>query len=151
MMKVKGATRGQMRIIETILASFVVVAAIAFMNTMAINPPSPRYEASELEKIGYNALNALNEQGLLSRYVYDREWNTLQAALRVSLPADVYFNLTIESFVDPQSYQRYPEASISYGADNIAASNSAALVIYVLSGTDYYDLTRILSLQLVRR
>jgi hypothetical protein len=144
MMKTQGARKGQMRVIETILASFVVVAAIAFMNTMAINPPSPRYVASDLEKLGYNVLNTLNEQGLLSRYIYDREWNTLEAALRVSLPADVYFNLTIR---DSSFYQ---EASIVYGGDNLVASNSAGSLIYILSGADDYDI-RILSLQLARR
>lgn len=143
-MKKSDARKGQMRVIETILASFVIVAAIAFMNTMAINPPSPRYASSDLEKTGYNVLNTLNEQGLLSRYIYDREWNALEAALRVSLPGDVYFNLTI---VDGEGYQ---EASIFYGGDNVFVTSPAGSLIYVLSGADDYDL-RILSLQLVRR
>jgi hypothetical protein len=143
-MKMKDARKGQMRIIETLLASFVIVAALAFMNTMAMNPPSSRYETSDLEKLGYNVLHNLNEQGVLVRYVYDREWNNLEAALRVSLPTDVYFNLTV---IDREGYV---EGSIIYGGTNVFASSSTGSVVYVLSGSDDYD-PRILVLELVRR
>jgi hypothetical protein len=50
-MRMRNGGEGQMRIIETILSSFVIIAALAFMNTMAINPPSLRYEAGDLEKL----------------------------------------------------------------------------------------------------
>lgn len=143
-MKMKDARKGQMRIIETVLASFVIVAALAFMNTVAFNPPSSKYETSDLEKLGYNVLHNLNEQRVLVRYVYDREWNNLEAALRVSLPADVYFNLTV---IDMEGYV---EGSIIYGQTNVFGSSSTGSVTYVLPGSDDYD-PRILVLGLVRR
>lgn len=140
----KNGRKGQMRIIETVFASFVIVAALAFMNTMAINPPSSRYETGDLEKLGYNVLHNLDEQGLLVRYVYGCEWSNLEAALRVSLPVDVYFNLTIINM------DGYVEGSIIYGEANVFASSLAGSVIYVLSGAGVdYD-PRILVLELVR-
>ncbi len=87
--------KGQMRVIEVILASLVIVFALSFANILAIVPTSPKYEATELEKLGYNVLHDLDKQGLLPRFVYKEEWENLTAALRVTLPFDVSFNMTV--------------------------------------------------------
>ena len=147
-MKMTNGNKGQMRVVETILASFVIVAALAFANAFAITPPSPRYETSDLERLGYNVLHNLDEQGLLTRFVYDRDWSSLEAALRVSLPVDICFNLTVYTVDGDVENQGAP---IVYGESDIFASSSlAASVTYVLScsGVDYDP--RILVLQLVR-
>lgn len=147
-MKMTNGNKGQMRVVETILASFVIVAALAFANAFAITPPSPRYETSDLERLGYNVLHNLDEQGLLTRFVYDRDWSSLEAALRVSLPVDVCFNLTVYTVDGDVENQGAP---IVYGESDIFASSGlAASVTYVLScsGVDYDP--RILVLQLVR-
>ena len=147
-MKMTNGNKGQMRVVETILASFVIVAALAFANAFAITPPSPRYETSDLERLGYNVLHNLDEQGLLTRFVYDRDWSSLEAALRVSLPVDVCFNLTVYTVDGDVENQGAP---IVYGeSDVFASSGLAASVTYVLSGSGVdYD-PRILVLQLVR-
>jgi len=87
--------RGQMRIIETILASFIIVAALSFVGIFAVSPTSPAYEMTDLEKMGYSALHDLDQQGLLAPIVYNQQWSDLRNILRITLPNDVYFNLTI--------------------------------------------------------
>ena len=149
--------KGLMRVIEVILASFIIVVALSFVNFLAIVPTSPKYEATELEKLGYNVLLDLDKQVILPRCVYNAEWENLTVALRVSLPLDVYFNMTIYYLNGTEINNR----RISYG-ENSAFANSmnVASVTYGLAGypikinaTQYeanYD-PRILSLQLTRR
>jgi hypothetical protein len=148
--------KGQMRIIEVILASFVIVFALSFANMFASSPTSPTYQATELEKLGYNALHDLDDQGLLPRFVYNQEWENLTSALRVLLPLDVYFNATVHD-LNGNILNNLP---ISYGDPSIFASlSNIASVTYGLVGysrrfnSTYYEATyvpRILTLQLVR-
>ena len=155
-MKLLNHNRGQMRIIEVLLASFVIMFALSFTNVLAVTPLSPKYEADELVKLGYNVLHDLDKQNLLSRFVYTGDWGNLAAALRVTLPLDVYFTLTV---YDLNGTELNSEA-ISYGtAQTFLRSKNVASVSYVLSGystrinaTHYqalYD-PRVLLLQLKR-
>lgn len=146
---------GQMRVIETILASLVIMVALAFVNNMLIPPYSPRYEAMELEKLGYNVLYLLEVQGILTSYVYDsnvaRGQNSLRSALMVCLPPDVYFNLTIYRL--DESGRLYIEGQhIVYGEPEAFKNPSqVSTVSYILASPGgYYD-PRLLVLQLVRR
>jgi len=151
--------KGQMRIIEAILASFVIFFAVVFINTFAVTPSSPTYETSELEKLGHNVLHDLDDQRLLARFVYNEEWKNLTAALTVCLPPDVYFNLTIyELKVDVSEVKLVvvnDNAPIYYGNPKVfETASSVASVTYILPGISNqyqanYD-PRILILQLVR-
>ena len=137
---------GQMRIIEALLASFLILFAIAFVNLFALTPTSQTYEAGELEKIGFNVLHDLDEQRLLGRYVQCEEWANFTAALTVSLPTDVYFNLTV---YDP-SWKVVNTAPISYGTTQVFSSSFVASVTYIVPGHQASYGPRILVLQLVR-
>ena len=140
------ATCGQMRVIEVILASLVIVFALSFANLFAVTPTSPKYEVTELEKLGYNVLYDLDKQGLLPRFVYSEDWSNLKAALRISLPIDVYFNLTVYDLNRTQ----INDTPIFYGdASAFENSKNVASVTYGLVGHDSYN-PRILVLQLVR-
>lgn len=139
-----------MRVIEVILASFIIVFALSFANILAIAPQSPKYEATELEKMGYNVLYDLDKQGLLTRLVYEKDWLGLQRALQVLLPIDVYFNLTIY-YLDGTKVNNVP---ICFGDPSFfAESKNVASISYGLIGsgqnTANYD-PRILILQLTR-
>ncbi|MEM1551195.1 MAG: hypothetical protein QXH03_00805 [Candidatus Bathyarchaeia archaeon] len=142
---------GQMRIVEVILASFVIIFAIFFVNIMAITPTSPKYEVTELEKMGYNVLYDLDKQGLLATFVYAENWSDLQAALRVLLPLEVHFNLTIY-YINGTVANASP---IFYGSlDTFYTSKNVASITYGLCGYSttskaVYD-PRILVLQLAR-
>jgi hypothetical protein len=95
-------------------------------------------------------------QGLLAKYVYTEQWDEAKAALRVMLPVDVYFSLSVQ-YINGTTVNNVP---IVYG-DNatVATSKDIASVTYGLPGyptkisaTDYrtnYD-PRILTLQLMR-
>jgi len=120
-----------MRVIETILASFIIVFALSFANILAITPTSPKYEVTELEKMGYNVLHDLDKQGLLARFVYNEEWDNLKAALRVMLPLDVYFNMTV---YDMHGIE-VNDATIFYGgSETFTTSKNIASVTYGLIG-----------------
>lgn len=138
---------GQMRIIEAILASFVILLATSFINVFAATPLSPMYETGESEKVGHNVLHDLDEQRLLARFVYNEEWENLTAALMVTLPPDVYFSLTVYD-LDGSVVNNMP---IYYGDPEVFAnSSSVASVTYLIPGYQATYDPRILILQLVR-
>jgi len=142
--------RGQMRVIEAIMASLIVVFAVAFIDLFAVTPVSPRYESGELEKIGYNVLHDLDGEGLLARFVYNAStaaWENLTAALAASLPTDVYFNLTVYD-VSGRVVNNQP---ISYGTSRVFINSTyVASVTYVVPGYQSVYRPRVLVLQLVR-
>jgi len=147
MKRAKGKGKsGQMRIVEALLASFLILFAIAFVNLFALTPTSQTYEAGELEKIGFNVLHDLDEQRLLGRYVQNKEWANFTAALTVSLPTDVYFNLTVYD----SSWKVVNTAPISYGTAQVFSSSFVASVTYIVPGYQANYSPKILVLQLVR-
>jgi hypothetical protein len=152
----KKSIEGQMRVVEVLLASFVIVFALSFANILTVVPTSPKYEVTELEKLGYNVLYDLDKQNLLARFVYNEEWQNLASAIRVNLPLDVYFNATV---YDLQGTQMNT-APVFYG--NLATFQSSKNVVSVTYGlvgypvnlnTTHYHVTynvRLLTLQLLR-
>lgn len=146
-----------MRVIETILASFIIVAALSFVGVFAVNPPSSGYEMTDLERMGYSALHDLDQQGVLVSLVYNVNWGDLRTALKITLPVDVYFDLKVYDL----SGSRLNGEQIIYGdtktfssAKNIA-SVSYSLVgiprLNVAAGTCEADYSpRILVLQLTK-
>ncbi len=152
----KRKQKGQMRVVEVILASFIITFALSFANILAITPTSPKYELTELQKIGYNTLHDLNKQGLLPQYVYKNQWENIEAALRVLLPLDVYFNLTVYDLQGNKINNR----TITYGTtENFRNFENVASITYGLPGyptrlnSTYYEANyepRILILQLTR-
>ncbi len=101
--------------------------------------------------MGHNVLHDLDEQGLLSRFVYNQtQWGQLALALMIFLPPDVYFNLTIYD-ADAQDTIINHDFPISYGSpEAFTASNSTASISYIIPGQQTEYNPRILVLQLVR-
>lgn len=138
---------GQMRVIEAIMASLLIVFAVAFVNLFAVAPASRSYESSDLEKIGYNVLRDFDEEGLLARFVDTADWVNLTSALAAALPTNVYFNLTV---YDVSGVVLNGQA-ISYGSASVFAnSDYVASVTYVVPGYQLVYRPRVLVLQLVR-
>lgn len=141
-------TKGQIRLVEALLASFIILVAITFLNVFAATPLSPTYESSNLEKMGNNVLHDLDEKRLLSRFVYNEDWGTLTMALMVSLPPEIYFDLTVYYL----NWTVVNDEAMLYGDIEVFETSSyIASVTYIVPGyqTDYDP--RILVLQLVRR
>ena len=130
MKKLKNS-KGQMRVIETVIASFIIVAALSFFSIFAVTPPSPGYEMTELEKTGYSALHDLDQQGLLTPLVYNSRWADLRTILKMTMATDVYFNLTIQSLKG----DRVNGPDILYGdIDTFSNAKNTASVTYCLVG-----------------
>ena len=141
-------TKGQMRLVEALLASFIILFAITFLNVFAVTPRSSTYETSDLEKMGNNVLHDLDEKRLLGRFVYNENWGTLTLALMVSLPPEIYFDLTVYYL----NWTVANNETIRYGNIEVFENSSyIASVTYIVPGyqTDYDP--RTLVLQLVRR
>ena len=139
--------KGQMRIIEALLASFIILFAIAFTNIFAMTPASSTYETGELEKVGLNVLHDLDEKHLLSRFVFNEEWANLTAALMVSLPSDAYYNLTVYNM----DYDVVNSMFIRYGSSQVfSESTHVASITYIVPGYQANYDPKILVLQLVR-
>jgi len=145
---------GQMRVLEVILASFVLLGALAFVNVFVSTPRSAVYEVDDLEKLGYNVLHNLDEQRLLARFVYvQAEWaSNFTNALRVSLPTGVFFDLTIH---DRNGIVLNRDVPIRYGDLGVFSnSNATSSVTYMVTGyTSVSQATydpRVLLLLLVR-
>ena len=149
--------RGQMRVIETILASIIVISALAFVNTFAATPSSQVYEVSDLEKMGYDLFHDLDQHDILIPLVYNEDWDNLQAVLKLTLPIDTYFNLTICDIKG----SRINSGDIVYGdTSTFENSKNTASVLYTLAGfsrknAGTYTVTaeyqpRILMLQITR-
>ena len=145
-----------MRIIETILASFIVVFALTFVSIFAAVPASTTYEVTNLEKMGYSLLQDLDQNGLLARFVYIEDWESIKAALSVSLPLDVYFKMTVYNLNQTKVY-----GTISYSpSGTFETSKNVASITYslvgypkIIGGSNSYQATynpRILILQLAR-
>ncbi len=137
-----------MRLVEALLASFIILVAITFLNVFAVTPLSPTYEPSNLEKMGNNVLHDLDEKGLLGRFVYNEDWGTLTMALMVSLPPEIYFDLTVYYL----NWTVTNNETIRYGNIEVFETSSyIASVTYIVPGYQTEYDPRILVLQLVRR
>jgi hypothetical protein len=135
-----------MRVVETLLASFIFISALTFVNTFFVLPSSPKYEVTDLEKMGHNALHDLDDQRILSDFVYNEKWDDLQLALMTFLSPDIYFNLTI---YDLDHNIINGETRITYGTEDTFETWTTS-IMYTLSGyQSQYD-PRILLLELVR-
>ncbi len=143
-------TKGQIRVIETILAVSIIFAAVSFVGIFAVRPTSPTYEVTDLEKMGYGALHDLDQQGVLTSLVYSnspQKWSDLRTVLKITLPIDVYFNLTIYDLNE----LRINGEKIIYGdeATFLDAKNVASVSYTLVGNAATYD-PRILVLEITK-
>jgi hypothetical protein len=145
-----------MRVIETLLSSFIIIAALSFVTIFAVTPSTPTFRVSDLKQMGYSVLHDLDQQGLLAPFVYNQSWTELRTVLKITLPIEVYFNLNVYDLNGARSN----DDQIIYGdVGTFDASNNIVSVAYTLIGytrqigIGNYDATydpRIIVLQLSR-
>jgi len=129
--------KGQMRVIETILASFIIVAALSFVGIFAVSPTSPSYEITDLEKMAYSTLHDLDQQGLLAPAVYSHSWSDLRNILRITMPNDVFFNLTIWNI---NGSPIYSGSQILYGGEEtFSDARNVVSISYSLVGVPKFN------------
>ncbi len=129
------SNRGQMRVIEVILASVIIISALSFVTIFSSTPTTPEFEVSDLEKMGYSALLDLDHHGLLAPNVYGQLWSDLRLVLKITLPVDVYFNLTVYNPTSDPWINVNGNNQIIYGdEETFSSSKNIASVSYALSG-----------------
>ncbi len=143
--------KGQMRIIETILAAFIIMIALSSFSFFNLIPLTPKYEVADLERTGYSVLQDFDQHGLLAWYVYNQNWNEFRTALKITLPVNVYFNVIVRDIYSNRvdnGLVSYGEASIFENAKNLV-SISYALVGHASGDYEAKYVPRIVILQLV--
>jgi hypothetical protein len=139
--------KGQMRVIETILAATIILAAVSFVGIFAVRPTSPAYEITDLEHMGYGALHDLDQQGVLTSLVYSGKWSDLRTVLKITIPVDIYFDLTIYNL----DGSRINGEQIIYGdSETFLEAKNIASVTYSLVGSASNYEPRILLLKITR-
>jgi len=145
--------QGQMRIIETILAAIIIASALFFVNFFSANPSASSYEVGDLEKMGYSVLLDLDQHGILTPMIYQPKWADLRTALKLTLPVDVYFNLTVYE-LHGTSLFKVDDDTIRYGDlttfSNANNAKNIASVSYSLVGTSEVYTPRLVVLQITR-
>ncbi|MEM3577519.1 MAG: hypothetical protein QXX51_03575 [Candidatus Bathyarchaeia archaeon] len=118
----RGANKGQIRIIEAFLAVIIVFSAFAVSGNLPSNQNVTRKE--DLSSIGLNALLQLDSDGFLGKCIDTAEWSTLREALGLLLPNWIAFNLTIYD----RAMQKVNTEPIANGE---LSSQETAFVAYV--------------------
>jgi hypothetical protein len=131
----KNANRGQIRIIEALLAVLIVFSAFA----VSANLPMARNvtKREDLTSIGLQSLIRLDEDGSLGKHIADRNFTALREAVSLLLPVGICFNLTI---YDKQMHQINTEVIANGGfvsqetvfVEYICASQDKAFSCYVI-------------------
>jgi hypothetical protein len=98
-------------------------------------PTSPEIEVQDLEKMGYSVLLDLDHQNILAPMVYGQNWGDLRMALKITLPTDVYFNLTVFTPVSYDLTKVNTNTQVIYGEEGVfSSSKNIASVTYTLTG-----------------
>lgn len=118
----KKENRGQIRVIEALLAIFVIFSSLVISANLTVsqNTASDHDAAS----IGSQALLKLDSDGSLGKCIDNGNWTALRDALNLVLPAGVTFNLTVYD----EQMQQVNNAVISNGG---FSSQEIAFVEYV--------------------
>jgi hypothetical protein len=128
-------SKGQMRVIEAFFASILLLSVLALL------PSGTNITSSSDQSListGQQVLLALDYNGLLSKLIENRSWDTLRNCVQSSLPPTVWFNLTI---LDEKNNVINKDVNISSGTpisqkilslDYICASQSPNYSIYIV-------------------
>jgi hypothetical protein len=85
--------RGVVHTLDVFLAAVIIVTTLLYAAQM---PRERDYlEETGLDIVGMQALLGLDSNGTLGRLVDGGDWDSLERALRVTLPTRVSFNLTV--------------------------------------------------------
>jgi hypothetical protein len=90
-MKIVKNKKGQVRVIEALLASLLLMACLAVIPA----PSNQSGSTANLASSGQNVLLSLDSNGQLATLVDSRNWASLKASIESTLPLTVWFNLTV--------------------------------------------------------
>ena len=84
--------KGQIRTIESFLASLLLLSTIALIPSQD-GAEQTNYDT--LQSVGTQTLVALDSNGKLSSMIQDSNWTSLRNTVQSMLPVSLWFNLTI--------------------------------------------------------
>ena len=91
-MSFRADQRGQIRIIEALFASLLILSTIALVPSQ-LGVEQTHY--STLYSEGTQALVSLDNNGMLSNMIEDSNWTSLKNCVQSMLPVSLWFNLTV--------------------------------------------------------
>ena len=129
--------KGVARVIESIIATILLMSCLAFIPAQA----PARTASVSLVSVGQNALLSLDSEGQLAKLINNDDWNDLQSSVASTLPPTVWYNLTVFD----SNMNRLNTYSICDGG---ATSNKIASLNYVCVSPGSNYAVYILRLQL---
>jgi hypothetical protein len=126
--------KGQIRIIEAFFASILILSSLALI------PPETRAGDSNdraLYLTARHVLTTLDSDGSLSKLIENQNWTTLRKCVESSLPATIWFNLTVfdenmRSINEIQICSGSPINEKVVATEYICASSSREYIIYII-------------------
>jgi len=131
---------GQLFLLEVFIAlSVLILLMIALFQVEFVTKPN--YQEN-LTRIGYNALDSLNQAGVLKPYVYNQQITALQESLNDALPETVFWRLSIRDETGTVVFNVYWDRTPPYDL-------TIGITDYILYGfEDGLDQYRVLHLEL---
>jgi hypothetical protein len=86
--------RGEIRVLEALLASAIIFSALLAMIPLKEYLHSS-HDSEALSKIGFNVLIEADKDGSLGKLISERKWSMISDRLSLLLPVGVAYNLTI--------------------------------------------------------
>jgi len=94
----KNVIDGQMRILEAVIASIIIFMAFSAAFYFIYSTQNIfAQEAIDLNRLAYNTLHQIAESGIIEKTIEEETGGVdqLKIALQELLPANIYFNLTV--------------------------------------------------------
>ena len=126
--------RGQIRVIEALFASLLMLSSLALI-PIAQKPQTKSSDA--LSSMATQVIVSLETDGRLSALVDERNWSSIHSSVQSLVPLSVWFNFTVFD-EDLTILNDIPVCSGSPVSDNIAsadcviASMSSSYTLYVV-------------------
>lgn len=91
-MNFRADQRGQIRVIEALFASLLILSTIALVPSQL---GVEQTHSSTLYSEGTQVLVSLDSNGMLSNMIEDSNWASLKNCIQSMLPVSLWFNLTV--------------------------------------------------------
>ena len=125
--------KGVVRVIESIIATVLLMSCLAFIPAQQPVTKS----VPDLASTAQNALLSLDNNGNLASLISKADWSSLQSSLESALPLTAWFNLTVfDNNMNPLNSSPISNAGSSSGKivsiDYVCVNPSSNFAIYIL-------------------
>jgi hypothetical protein len=89
----KQQNRGQIRVVEALLAVLIIFSSLAV--SASLTPNQTRTRSQDLASVGLNVLVKMDSDGNLGKFIDEKNWTAIRTALNLLLPSGMNFNVTV--------------------------------------------------------